>query len=42
MVLTPSTMMPLGTKAPDFQLSDTISGGFSIDPGPSSFYEEDV
>jgi peroxiredoxin len=26
MVLTPSTMMPLGTKAPDFQLPDTISG----------------
>ncbi len=25
MVLTPSTMMPLGTKAPDFTLFDTIS-----------------
>ena len=26
MVLTPSTMLPLGTKAPDFQLSDVVSG----------------
>lgn len=26
MVLTESTMMPLGSKAPDFQLPDTVSG----------------
>lgn len=26
MVLTPSTMMPLGTVAPDFSLQDTVSG----------------
>lgn len=26
MVLTPSEMMPLGTKAPDFSLMDTLSG----------------
>ena len=26
MVLTPSTMLPLGTKAPDFQLSDVVTG----------------
>jgi len=26
MALTPSTMMPLGTQAPDFTLPDTISG----------------
>lgn len=26
MAATPSNMMPLGTKAPDFQLPDTISG----------------
>ena len=26
MALTPSTMMPLGTKAPDFSLTDVISG----------------
>lgn len=26
MALTPSTMMPLGTKAPDFNLEDVISG----------------
>lgn len=26
MVLTPSTMLPLGTKAPDFSLPDTVSG----------------
>lgn len=26
MALTPSTMLPLGTKAPDFQLPDTVSG----------------
>ena len=26
MALTESTMMPLGTKAPDFQLRDTVSG----------------
>lgn len=26
MSLTPSTMMPLGTKAPDFALPDTVSG----------------
>lgn len=26
MVLTPSTMMPLGTAAPDFDLPDTVSG----------------
>jgi peroxiredoxin len=26
MALTPSNMLPLGTKAPDFQLPDTISG----------------
>ncbi len=26
MVLTPSTMLPLGTKAPDFQLPDVVSG----------------
>lgn len=26
MALTPSNMMPLGTKAPDFTLTDTISG----------------
>jgi peroxiredoxin len=26
MVLTPSTMMPLGTPAPDFSLPDTVSG----------------
>lgn len=26
MVLTPSTMLPLGTSAPDFQLSDVVSG----------------
>ena len=27
MVLTPSTMMPIGTKAPYFRLPDTVSGG---------------
>ncbi len=27
MVLTASTMLPLGTKAPDFQLPDVVSGG---------------
>ena len=27
MSLTPSTMLPLGTTAPDFQLPDTVSGG---------------
>jgi len=26
MALTPSTMLPLGTKAPNFQLSDVVSG----------------
>lgn len=26
MALTPSTMLPLGTSAPDFSLSDTVSG----------------
>lgn len=26
MALTPSTMLPLGTKAPDFQLPDAVSG----------------
>jgi len=26
MALTPSTMLPLGTKAPDFELLDTVSG----------------
>lgn len=26
MVLTPSTMLPLGTKAPDFQLGDVVTG----------------
>lgn len=26
MVLTPSTMLPLGTTAPDFELPDTVSG----------------
>lgn len=26
MALTPSNMIPLGTKAPDFQLPDTVSG----------------
>lgn len=26
MALTPSNMLPLGTKAPDFQLPDTVSG----------------
>lgn len=26
MALTPSTMLPLGTKAPHFKLSDTVSG----------------
>lgn len=26
MVLTPSTMLPLGTSAPDFELSDVVSG----------------
>ena len=26
MALTPSTMMPLGTQAPDFELPDTVSG----------------
>lgn len=26
MALTPSTMLPLGTKAPDFSLRDTVSG----------------
>lgn len=26
MALTPSTMLPLGTKAPDFQLTDVVSG----------------
>lgn len=26
MVLTPSTMLPLGTQAPDFELIDTVSG----------------
>ena len=26
MALTPSTMLPLGTKAPDFSLPDAISG----------------
>lgn len=26
MVLTPSTMLPLGTKAPDFQLPDVVTG----------------
>ncbi|VEP17117.1 Alkyl hydroperoxide reductase/ thiol specific antioxidant/ Mal allergen [Hyella patelloides LEGE 07179] len=26
MVLTPSTMLPLGTQAPDFQLPDVVSG----------------
>ncbi len=26
MVLTPSTMLPLGTKAPDFRLPDAVSG----------------
>ncbi len=26
MVLTPSNMMPLGTKAPDFNLTDAVSG----------------
>lgn len=26
MVLTPSTMLPLGTKAPDFQLADVVTG----------------
>jgi peroxiredoxin len=26
MVLTPSSMLPLGTKAPDFSLPDTVSG----------------
>src|SRR5689334_21823686 len=26
MSLTPSNMIPLGTKAPDFQLPDTVSG----------------
>ncbi len=26
MALTPSTMLPLGTKAPDFQLPDVVSG----------------
>lgn len=28
MSLTPSNMLPLGTKAPDFKLLDTISGDF--------------
>lgn len=27
MSLTPSTMLPLGTKAPDFKLPDVVSGG---------------
>jgi hypothetical protein len=26
MALTPSTMLPLGTLAPDFQLPDVVSG----------------
>ena len=26
MARTPSTMLPLGTKAPDFSLPDTVSG----------------
>ncbi len=26
MVLTPSTMLPLGTQAPDFQLADVVTG----------------
>ena len=26
MALTPSTMLPLGTSAPDFRLDDTVSG----------------
>lgn len=26
MAATPSNMLPLGTKAPDFDLSDTVSG----------------
>ena len=26
MALTPSTMLPLGTKAPDFRLTDVVSG----------------
>src|SRR5437762_13693467 len=26
MALTPSTMLPLGTAAPDFSLTDTVSG----------------
>ncbi|MFP5307901.1 MAG: thioredoxin family protein, partial [Gammaproteobacteria bacterium] len=26
MALTPSTMLPLGTPAPDFSLPDTVSG----------------
>ncbi|MFN0009500.1 MAG: thioredoxin family protein, partial [Planctomycetota bacterium] len=26
MALTPSTMMPIGTRAPDFELPDTVSG----------------
>ena len=30
MALTPSTMLPLGTKAPDFILPDVTSGGKSI------------
>lgn len=28
MALTPSTMLPLGTKAPDFMLPDAVSGKF--------------
>ena len=28
MALTESNMLPLGTKAPDFQLEDTVSGNF--------------
>ena len=32
MVLTPSTMVPLGTQAPDFNLTDAVSGrAFALD-----------
>lgn len=31
MALTPSTMLPLGSKAPDFRLSDTAGGTVALD-----------
>ncbi len=41
MVLTPSTMLPLGTKAPAFQLADVSGGLFSVIAILSALYERE-